>query len=249
MYVDNGAFLFEDHDQLKQGLSLIFSHFTRFGIEIHIGKGDKASKNECAFFPTPVYFEWKRILPVDDVDMAEGVLVPKRKQEYYEARHKREDLDYDEFSETRLIFVLDGFFTFCRHFKYLGTWIYFSLYNGHDVAKILAAANASIGAMSNIWDNDCVDIYSKYMLLWAIPCNLLLWGCEIWALQKSLLASLEVFLHSIIRRILKIKMCQVIDQHIKNTSIREMFYNILTVQNQIAFCHITYLGKPSCREY
>ena len=45
LYVDNGAFLFEDHDQLKQGLSLIFSHFTRFGIEIHIGKGDKASKN------------------------------------------------------------------------------------------------------------------------------------------------------------------------------------------------------------
>ena len=134
--------------------------------------------------------------------MDEGVLVTKRKQESYEARHKREELAYDNLSEMRLIVVLDGFVTFCQHFKYLGTWISFSLCDDHDVAKILAATNALMGAMSKIWDDDHVETYSNYMLFRAIPCNLLLWGCKIWALRKSLLAYLEVFLQRRIRRIL-----------------------------------------------
>ena len=132
-----------------------------------------------------------------------------------------------------------GFVTFCPHFKYLGTWVSLSLRGDHDVAKRLAATNASMGAMSKIWDDDHVDTYSKYVLFRAIPCNLLLWGCEIWALRKSLLASLKFFLHRGIRRILKIKMGQVIDRHIKNISIREIFYNIRTVQNQISFHQLT----------
>ena len=100
-----------------------------------------------------------------------------------------------------------------------------------------------MGAISKIWDDYHVDIYSKYMLFRAIPCNLLLWGCEIWDLRKSLLASLEVLLHRGIRMILKIRMVHIIDQHIKNSSIREIFYNISMVQNQIAFFQITYLSK------
>ena len=86
--------------------------------------------------------------------------------------------------------------------------------------KIIAAANASMGAMSKVWDDDNVDKYSKYLLFKAIPCNLLLWGCESWALRKSLLASLKVFLHRGIRRILKIRISEVIKQHITSTSIR-----------------------------
>ena len=84
--------------------------------------------------------------------------------------------------------------------------------------KRIAAANASMGAMSKVWDDDNVDTYSKHLLFKAIPCNILLWGCKIWALRKSLLASLEVFLHRGIRRILKIRMSEVIEQHIRNTS-------------------------------
>ena len=94
----------------------------------------------------------------------------------------------------------------------------------------IAAVNASMGAMSKVWDNDNIDTYSKHLLFKAIPCNLLLWGCESWALRKSLLASIEVFLHRGIRRILKIRMIEVIKQHITNTSIKEKFYNIPTIK-------------------
>ena len=100
--------------------------------------------------------------------------------------------------------------------------------------KRIAAANASIGAMSKTWDDDHVDTYFKYLLFKAIPCNLLLWVCEIWALRRSLLASLEVFLHRGIRRIFNIRMSKVFEKHITNTSIREKFYNIPTIKNQIA---------------
>ena len=148
------------------------------------------------------------------------MLVTNSRHESYESRNKREEITYDNLPETRLIVVKDRFVTFCLNSKYLGSWISFSLREDHDITKRLAAANASMGAMSKMWDDDHVDTYSKYLLFRATPCNLLLWGCKSWALRKSLLASLEVFLHRGIRRILKTKMWQVIEQHITNTSIK-----------------------------
>jgi len=52
-----------------------------------------------------------------------------------------------------------------------------------------------MGALKEVWRNQHLDIYSKYLLFRAIPMNLLLWGCETWSLQQSLLNNLEVFLH------------------------------------------------------
>ena len=86
------------------------------------------------------------------------MLVTNTRQESYESRHKREEITYDNLPETRLIVVNDGLVTFCLHFKYLGSWISFSLREYHDIAKRLAAANASMGAMSKICDDDHVDI-------------------------------------------------------------------------------------------
>ena len=114
--------------------------------------------------------------------------------------------------------------------------------------KRIAATNASMGKMSTVWDDDDVDTYLKYLLLKAIPCNLLLWGCKSWALRKYLLDSLKVFLHREIRRILKIRMSKVIKQHITNTSIGEKFYNIPRIKKQIALRQLTYLGKIFRRE-
>ena len=37
LYVDDGAFLFEDRLQLESVLSLIHNHFVKFGLEMHIG--------------------------------------------------------------------------------------------------------------------------------------------------------------------------------------------------------------------
>ena len=62
LYVDDGAFPFENRLQLELGLSLIHNHFVKFGLEMHIGRGNKASKTECIFFPPPGFFHRKYIL-------------------------------------------------------------------------------------------------------------------------------------------------------------------------------------------
>ncbi len=38
-------------------MELIFHHFTRFGLKMHIGQGKTASKTECIFFPPPQFFQ------------------------------------------------------------------------------------------------------------------------------------------------------------------------------------------------
>ena len=93
--------------------------------------------------------------------------------------------------------MADGYITFCKHFNYLGTWVSYSLRDDYDISKRIAAANAAMGDLKKFWIDDHVDMYSKYMIFRAIPCNLLLWGCESWALRQSLLDSLEVFLYQL----------------------------------------------------
>ena len=69
-----------------------------------------------------------------------------------------------------------------------------------------------IGDLNQFWFDRAVDDYIKYLIFRAIPCNLLLWGCESWALREATLWKLEVFLHCNIQKILGITITQVIDE-------------------------------------
>ena len=73
--------------------------------------------------------------------------------------------------------------------------------------------------------------------------NLLLWGCESWALRESLLNKLDVFLHRSIRRILGISILQVKDEKISNKTIRKTLFNIPDIRSQIAIRQMTFIGK------
>ena len=107
LYVDDGAFAFEDRDQLTRSLNLIYQHFTRFGLEIHIGKGKKASMTECVFFPPPVFLRRKLNLSTKNSKRKSKMLIKNTKQESYDSRYKREETTYDNLPETRLIAVKD----------------------------------------------------------------------------------------------------------------------------------------------
>ena len=113
LYVDDDKFNFEDRDQLTRGLNLIYQHFTKFGLEMQVGKGKKVSKTECVFFPPPGFFRQKINLPTKKGKWKRRMLVTKTRQKYYESRQKREDITYENLPETRLIVVKDGFVTFC----------------------------------------------------------------------------------------------------------------------------------------
>ena len=49
-----------------------------------------------------------------------------------------------------------------------------------------------------------MDISAKVLIYLAIPVNLLLWGCQSWALTKVLTKKIEVFHMICLRHILKI---------------------------------------------
>ena len=90
-----------------------------------------------------------------------------------------------------------GEITFTKHFKYLGGYCSYSLKDHYDVDKRLSQASSAMEALNNFWSDTAVNDYSKYLIFRAIPCNLLLWGCESWALREATLPKLEVFLLSV----------------------------------------------------
>ena len=100
-----------------------------------------------------------------------------------------------------------------------------------------------MGALKFFWDSDEVDIRSKYLIYMAIPMNLLTWGCESWALTKILIKKLEVFHMRSIRRILRIKWSEVMEDRIRNSKVRRMFYNINTVEIQMAKRRLAFIGR------
>ena len=128
----------------------------------------KSFQNRMRLLPSPRIFGWTFNLSAKNSKGGKIMLVPNTRQESYEARHIIEEIAYDKLPKTRLIVVKDRFVTFCWHFKYLGSWISFSLREDHDIAKRLAAANSSMGAMSKIFNDDHIETYSKYILFRAI---------------------------------------------------------------------------------
>ena len=56
LHVDDIAFPFGSREDLEHGMELIFYHFGRFGLEMHIGQGASPSKTKCVFFPPPSSF-------------------------------------------------------------------------------------------------------------------------------------------------------------------------------------------------
>jgi hypothetical protein len=106
----------------------------------------------------------------------------------------REDACYNRIDETQRVNVKDGFMTYTKHFKYLGSYISYSLQDDYDIKSRIAAATKAFKALTKFWYNQHVDTYSKYLIFQVIPMNLLLWGCEAWSLRQSLQDKLEVFL-------------------------------------------------------
>jgi hypothetical protein len=132
---------------MARGLALIHKHFGRFGLEMHIGHARTPSKTECVFFPPPRFFNSK--LPLSITHNSEGCDanneltysndgLTKTDRQHENAtwqQREREAALHDDLEETKPIDVADGYVTFCRHFKYLGSYISFSLIDDYDIEQ------------------------------------------------------------------------------------------------------------------
>ena len=151
---------------------------------------------------------------------------------------------YDDAKETKPILIGESvMITFTRHFKYIGSQISYSLKDDYNIEHRISQASSAMGALKSFWVDNTVGIFSKYLIFWAITCNILLWGYDSWAIQEATLKKLEVFLHRNVRKILKTTIAMVIDKKITNESVRKRFFNIPTIRYQLAKRQLTLIGK------
>jgi hypothetical protein len=128
LYVNDGAFIFSTRSELEKGLDMIFCHFAKFGLEMHIERGDTKSKTECVLFTPPQFFDLNNDTPAicntetEEWEVAEEDMLTDFERSQYESEKKkieRENVSYDGLEETQDIAVADGFVSFTRHFKYI----------------------------------------------------------------------------------------------------------------------------------
>ena len=57
LYIDDGAFVFNNRANLERGAEVINEHFKKFGMEMHVGRDEKKAKTEFMFVPTQEFFK------------------------------------------------------------------------------------------------------------------------------------------------------------------------------------------------
>ena len=127
------------------------------------------------------------------------------------------------------------------------SYISYSLRDDYNIYARPSEVNASMESLAKFWTDDSVNNRSKYLIFLSITINLLLWGCESWALRTSLLKKIGVFLHRSIRRILGIIMADMKYQHITNETVRKKIFDIPNIKKQITTRQLNFIGKVACK--
>eukprot|EP00957_Ditylum_brightwellii_P113043 8619835-Ditylum_brightwellii.AAC.3 len=119
---------------------------------------------------------------------------------------------YKEY-DTSTVTVANGYITYSK--KYLSSMLSWDLNDCPDLENSALQARKSLQAMMHkMFCNPTISLKVKRMFYMSIPMNILLWGCETWALKESDWKFLQVFHTTSICRILNINMAEVQDQHI-----------------------------------
>ena len=88
----------------------------------------------------------------------------KQKKENRGTKQKRYDQKYDDAEETEPILIGEsGMITFTRHFKYLGSYISYSLKDDYNIEHRISQASAAMGALNNFGAMLFTKNISKYI--------------------------------------------------------------------------------------
>lgn len=209
--MDDGAFVFNNRKDLEKGSLIAFTQMERLGLNMHVGVGNKTSKTEAMYVPSrSIIKSWindheNHLLSQSNLPVFDPLAKKKRKPSFKQMSRIIETY-YDRSPKTKNYFLeVHGFMSFTKLFKYLGSCISFDLSDEFDIEERIKSANKAMCALRFYWKSKQVDLHSKNLIYQVIPINLLLWGCESWALTKVLISKLEVFHNRCIRSILQIK--------------------------------------------
>ena len=258
LYLDDGSFLFAARSDMIKGLEIINNTFEQLGLEMHVGSNGKKSKTEAMYFPTGSFFNHQNeaapalsssstFNPAEDINEENYPITAtsSRKQTFSRMTQKQRQDMYFASDNTKRIYLSDGtsYVDFTAHFKYLGTYISFDLTEDFDINNRITKASREMGRLRHFFQNQYIELKFKHQVFVQYIVNILLWGCKNWAIKEHHFLKLNSLIHRNIRSILRIKMSQVRDEHIKNTRIRKIFFNLPDAQNLVAIRSMTYIGK------
>jgi hypothetical protein len=224
------------------------------GLEMHVGRGETKSKTEAMYFPTNAFFKQPAPTTITDspdssnlstINPAEDTSEHYGAKTYSKLTQNQREAMYHASPNTDRVYMQDetSYIDFTPHFKYLGTYISFDLSADFDINNRITKASREMGRLRHFFNNQYVELNFKHQVFLQYIVNILLWGCESWAIKDYHFKQLNSFIHRSIRRILHIRMSQVIDDHIKNSSIRKTFFNLPTAEDLVTIRAMTYLGK------
>ena len=139
--------------------------------------------------------------------------------------------------------VRDGYITFTRHFKYLGSWISDTLQDEYELDVRLKRAKGQVGSLKTFFRCPGIELATKYKVYMAIPVNTALWGCESWSMTAKMRRRIRAFHHQSVRSILRINIHIVETYRTNNSTIRKWFCKILCIIDIAKKRQLAWIGK------
>ena len=110
----------------------------------------------------------------------------------------------------------ERFVSFTPQFKYLGTYLCQNLTEEYDIDARITSAKKNFNALGqSIFRNRRISLDIRCQLYLAITVNILLWGCDSWALKESQITRLSSFHNRSLRKLCGYTMYQVKDYRIR----------------------------------
>jgi hypothetical protein len=125
--------------------------------------------------------------------------------------------------DTSPIVYDDGTYVhFVEEFKYLGSYIHYSLQDDLDIQKRIAQASSIFGSLrACIFSRTQVSYEAKRAAYVALVLPVLLYGCECWAVSSAMLLKLESFHHRCVRTLSGTNLWNAREQHVKTVTLLE----------------------------
>ena len=153
-------------------------------------------------------------------------------------------------TDTEDIFINeDLFISSCDRFKYLGSIYTPSMKNALDIENCISKAQQLFSSLNKlVFRNVDIDVQIRKRIYIAIITNILLWGCESWALTSEERRKMEVFHTRCCRRMLNITIYDVMANHELTNKYILHELNMLKLESYMELRRARWLEKISHME-
>ena len=146
-----------------------------------------------------------------------------------------------EDADTSNVAVDNGYYTFTKKFKYLGSIITSDLKADEDVATRIRSATGAFNMMRHVLRSRHVNSKEKAKIYDVIVGSVLLYGSECWAMRADLLRKLERFHSQCVRTICGVTRRQQWLKHIRNSTLRKRL-GLETIEEMNATRNLRWAG-------